>query len=165
MRRFIRAALALVLTVAFAQPANANSSSYTVDQVVNSPTTFTVNDMTNTLLASTSTAIQFRFNYTTLALPGKLTITPGTISGTHNAFSPTNVKVSCSKLSGTGTLSGLSNVALTAGGVTCATMPTNSTGGNIIVQLTITIDDTALAPSAFGADTYTGSLTISGLDG
>jgi hypothetical protein len=165
MRNLIRAAIALALTVAIVAPANANSSSYTIDQVQNSPTTFTVNDMTDTLLASTTTAIQFRLNYTTLSLPGKVTITPGTISGSHNAFSPTNVKVSCSKVSGTGTLSGLSNVALTAGGVTCATMPTNSSGNNIIVKLTITIDDTALAPSAFGADTYTGSLTISGLDG
>jgi hypothetical protein len=165
MNRIFALVLTAFLIGALTTPANANSSSYTIDQVNNSPTTFTVNDMTDTLLPSTSTAIQFRFNYTTQSLPGKVTITPGTISGSHNAFSPTNVKVSCSKVSGTGTFSGLSNVALTAGGVTCATLPTFSNGSNIIVKLTITIDDTALAPSAFGADTYTGSLTISGLDG
>lgn len=165
MKNFFRSALVVALVLSLTVPAYAKKSSYTIDQIANTPAAFTVNDMINTALTPTSTTMQFRLNYTTVALPGEVTITPGTISGAHNAFSPTNIKVSCAKISGNGSFTGLSNVALTSAGVTCATMPINSSGSNIIVSLTVTIDDTALAPSAFGADTYSGSLTISGLDG
>jgi len=165
MKKFFRPTLIVLLALSLTAPARANSSSYTIDQINNSPASFTVNNMTNAALTPTTTTIQFRLNYTTVALPGEITITPGTIAGAHNAFSPTNIKVSCAKISGSGPFTGLSNVSLTAGSVTCATFPTNSSGNNLIVSLTVTIDDTALAPSAFGADTYSGNLTISGLDG
>jgi hypothetical protein len=162
MKSFFQSVLVIVLALALTTPALAN---YTINQITNSPAAFTVNDMANPILPPTSTTIQFRFDYATTALPGHISITPGTIAGAHNNFSPTNIKVSCTEISGSGAFTGLTNVPLTAVGVTCATVPANSSGTSIIVALTITIDDTALAPSAFGADTYSGSLTISGLDG
>jgi hypothetical protein len=165
VKAFFRTVLLASLVLMLVLPARAATSSYTIDQINNAPTTFTVSDMTQTALASTSTRVQVRLNYTTLSLPGKFTVTPSTISGTHNTFSPTNISVSCAQISGIGTFNGLTNVRLTAGGVTCGTMPANSTGQNIIVTFTVTIDDTALAPSAFGADTYNGSVTLGALDG
>lgn len=164
MKYFFTATLVALLVIAAVEPAPANSS-YTIDNVTNSPASFTVNDMTNTLLTPTSTTVEFRLSYSTVSTGGHIAITPSTITGAHNTFNPTNIKVSCSKVSGFGTLSGLNGVNMTSGATTCATLPANSTGSNIIVQLTITINDTALAPAAFSADTYSGSLTISGLDG
>jgi len=164
MKHLLIATLVFMFVAASVAPAPA-SSSYTIDQIQNSPATFTVNDMTNAVLTPTSSTITFRLNYTTTSNGGLVLITPSTIAGSHNNFNPTNIQISCSKTSGSGTFTGFNNVQQFAGSSGCGTMPANSSGTNIIVQMTITIDDTALAPAAFSADTYSGSLTISAIDG
>lgn len=163
MKRFVALSSLLFFSAIAAVPAAA--SIYTIDQITNSPATFNVSNMTNTLLPPTTSVVTFRLNYTTLLSTGKITITPSTIAGVHNNFNPANIMVSCAELSGIGAFTGFSNVPLTTGSTNCASLPSLNTGINIIVQLTITLDDTALAPSPFSADTYTGSLTISGIDG